>query len=115
MFKGLFLLEDYEPLKGMDPFFYLFFCLSVLTGRFGDSGVNSYEAFLEPAWGTVPVTLGTRVLLLWPWCPPAYISPFPDFPVLYKPAGYLKGVGTPVKARIKFPIGIAGGALGENI
>lgn len=32
MFKGLFLLEDYEPLKGMDPFFYLFF-LSVCSNR----------------------------------------------------------------------------------
>ena len=65
MFKGLFLLVDYEPLK-VWIYFWSFLCLDIVTGRFGDRGMGSYEAFCDPAWGTVPVTLRSRVQLHWP-------------------------------------------------
>lgn len=73
--------------KKVWPCFWSFLCLYVLTGRFGDSRINSYDAFLELAWGKVPVTFRTRVLLQWPWWPPARTSPspFPDFPVSRSP------------------------------
>lgn len=63
MFKGLFLLIDREPQKGVALFLIIFMSLCSKIGSFGDSRINGYDAFLELSWGKVPVTLRARVLL----------------------------------------------------
>lgn len=93
---------------------FLAICMPLRSNRkVWSSGMDSCEAFLEPAWDAVPVTLRTRVLLPdghqpGPAAVPSLTSLYCETYTSVIPE---KGVGAPVKVRIKFPMGTAGGCF----